>query len=159
MPADPERRARAGDDDDAALQRRAPVEVGLRRPRGVIARYRRATTDCGGGSAGTTRSSTIASSRRRARPCEPLGRERLDPLRRPQRLDLEPQVAVDVFLGGALALHLLEPVAVAQQLEVLPGREQQHEHQHDADADRLPQLALPRARPPRGRSGCCGRPS
>ena len=47
------------------------------------------------------------------------------------------------LFGGALALHLLEPIAVAQQLEVLPGREQQHEHQHDADAERLPQLALP----------------
>ena len=48
------------------------------------------------------------------------------------------------LLGGALALHLLEPVAVPQQLEVLPGREQQDEHEERRDADRLPELALPR---------------
>ena len=35
-------------------------------------------------------------------------------------------------------------VAVPQQLEVLPGREQQHRHEHDADPGRAPQLPLPR---------------
>ena len=35
----------------------------------------------------------------------------------------------DLLLRGALPLHLLDPVAVAQQLEVLPRGEQQHEHE------------------------------
>src|SRR5690349_15260936 len=50
---------------------------------------------------------------------------------------------VDVALGGAIALHLLEAIAVAQQLEVLPRREQQHQHQDDADAERLPEILQP----------------
>ena len=51
-------------------------------------------------------------------------------------------MAADFFLGRAFALHLLEPVAVAQQLEVLPRREQQDEHQEGGDGSRLPQLAV-----------------
>ena len=47
--------------------------------------------------------------------------------------------------GGALLLHLLEAVAVAQQLEVLPRREQQHSDEEDADGDRAPHLAMPLA--------------
>src|SRR4051812_2911568 len=73
-----------------------------------------------------------------------VGGERLDPLRRLERVDLELEAARDVLLGGALALQLLHLVAVAQQLEVLPGRDQEDEHEEAGDADRLPQLALPR---------------
>src|SRR5882672_216412 len=46
------------------------------------------------------------------------------------------------LFGGALALHLLELVAVTEQLEVLPGGQQQDEDQKSGDADRLPELAL-----------------
>ena len=38
--------------------------------------------------------------------------------------DLEPQLPADFFLGRALALQLFDLIAVPQQLEVLPGREQ-----------------------------------
>ena len=57
-------------------------------------------------------------------------------------------------------LHLLDLVAVPQQLEVLPGREQQHERPGTppiADRSATARAAAPRR--PRGRSGCCGRPS
>ena len=37
------------------------------------------------------------------------------------------------------------PVAVAQQLEMLPRREQQHADEKDADGDRAPHLAMPLA--------------
>src|SRR5215471_9133614 len=72
-----------------------------------------------------------------------LGRELLDPLRRAERVDLEAQAAGDVLFGGALALDLLDLVAVPQQLEMLPRGEEQHQHEEAGDADRLPQLALP----------------
>ena len=42
-------------------------------------------------------------------------------------------MAADFLFGRALLLHLLDAVAVAQQLEVLPGGEQAHEHEEDAD--------------------------
>ena len=73
---------------------------------------------------------------------QPAGRHPLDARRCPQRLDLETQVPVDLVLAGALLLHLLEPVAVRQQLEVLPRREQQHRDEEDADAHRAPHLAM-----------------
>src|SRR5207248_1869018 len=39
-------------------------------------------------------------------------------------------------------LHALHLIAVAQQLEMLPGREEQHEDQQAGHTDRLPQVAL-----------------
>ena len=65
--------------------------------------------------------------------------------RRSQRVDLEPQMAVDLVLGGALLLHLLDAVAVAQQLEVLPGGEEEDGDQEDADRHRPPHLEVPLA--------------
>ena len=47
-----------------------------------------------------------------------------------------------IALAGALALHLLEAIAMAEQLEVLPGREQQHEDEEDANQRRAPHLAV-----------------
>src|SRR5215471_17288582 len=73
-----------------------------------------------------------------------FGGDLLDALRRAQRLDLEPQVAVHVLLGRALLLHPLDLVAVAQELEVLPRREEQHQHEEEPDAHRAPELPLPR---------------
>src|SRR5262249_22462890 len=61
-----------------------------------------------------------------------------------QRLDLEPQVTIDLFFGGALLLHALDLVSVPEQFEVLPGREQQHDDEEETDPDRAPELALPR---------------
>ncbi len=126
---------------EAAVQHRAPV--GIRRKGHATARYRDATTDLAGGA---WRGHPLEDDRFAVGGrdhAEPLGRELFDPLRRAQRFHFEPEVAVDVAFGGAIALHLLEAVAVAQQLEVLPGREQQREHQHHADAERLPQIAQP----------------
>ena len=87
----------------------------------------------------------------------PSGRHALDPRRRLERLDLEPQVPVHRLLGGALLLHLLEPIAVAEQLEVLPGREEQHEDEEDADPTSSATSRGDARDRPRGRSGCCGR--
>ena len=58
--------------------------------------------DLSGGADGVTRSMTIAWSRV-GRDQVQLLRERLDPFRGAQRLDLEPQVAVDLLLGRASA--------------------------------------------------------
>ena len=125
--------------------------------RNSVPSYRRATTDRGGAGVAITRSMTIASSGRGRDHVQPARRHPLDPRRRAQRLDLEPQVPVDRLFAGALLLHLLEPIAVAQQLEVLPRREQQHEHEEDAD-QRPSATSRDAARDrPRGRSGCCGR--
>src|SRR5262249_767220 len=63
-------------------------------------------------------------------------------LGRLQRLDLESQPPGRFFLSSALALQLLHLVPVPQQLEMLPGREQQDGDEESGDADRLPQLAL-----------------
>src|SRR5690348_15877795 len=49
---------------------------------------------------------------------------------------------VDGLLTGALALHLLEAISVAQQLEVLPRRKKQHQHEDDADQRRASHLAM-----------------
>ena len=49
-----------------------------------------------------------------------------------------------LFLDGALAVDLLDLIAVAQQLEVLPRREEQHDHEESREAHRLPEVALPR---------------
>src|SRR5688500_9584215 len=73
-----------------------------------------------------------------------LGRDPLDAARRAQRLDFERQVPVDLLFGGALLAHPLDLIAVAQQLEVLPRREQQHHDQEEPDAGRAPELPLPR---------------
>ncbi len=40
------------------------------------------------------------------------------------------------------SLHLLDAIAVAEQLEVLPGREQQHQHEEDANQRRAPHLTV-----------------
>ena len=75
---------------------------------------------------------TMAWSRAGATRCSCFDRDPLDAARRAQRLDLEPQMAVDFFLRRPLPLHPLDLVAVAQQLEVLPGREQQDDDQEHA---------------------------
>ena len=61
-----------------------------------------------------------------------------------KRVDFEAQLVAGFFFGGALAVQLLDLVAVAQQLEVLPRREEQHDDQKRRHAGRLPELALPR---------------
>src|SRR5207237_10668275 len=53
-------------------------------------------------------------------------------------------MTIDLFFRRAFLLHALDVVAVAEQLEVLPRREQQHHDQEHADSHRAPQLALPR---------------
>src|SRR6266849_10497352 len=75
---------------------------------------------------------------------ELLGRDRLDPLGGFQRVDLEPQPAPCFFFRGPLTLQLLDLVAMAEQLEMLPRREEQDQHEERGDAGRLPELALPR---------------
>src|SRR5262245_16983175 len=55
---------------------------------------------------------------------QPSKGQRLDPLRRLERLDLEAEVAVDLFLVAASLLHLFEAVAVLQKLDALPPRKQ-----------------------------------
>ena len=67
------------------------VRVGLAH---AIYSLRGATTDAGGGSAGTTRSMTMAAPVPGATRCNGSRRERLDALRRLERFDLEPQMAV-----------------------------------------------------------------
>src|SRR5262245_51320715 len=52
-------------------------------------------------------------------------------------------MTVDFLFRHAFLLHLLQPVAVPEQLEVLPRREQQHRDQKAADTYRPPQLTLP----------------
>src|SRR5262245_60113684 len=52
---------------------------------------------------------------------------------------------VDLSLGGVLLLHLLEPVSMTQQLEVLPRGEEQHDDEEHADECRAPHLAVPLA--------------
>src|SRR5438552_12133154 len=49
---------------------------------------------------------------------------------------------VDFVLRGPLLLHLLDPVAVAQQLEVLPRGKEQDRDQKDPDTDRAPHLVM-----------------
>src|SRR5579884_2915971 len=71
-----------------------------------------------------------------------LGGERLDARGRPQRFDFELQPPRRLLLGGALALHLLDLIAVAQHLEVLPGREQQDDDEEGGNRDRLPHLPV-----------------
>ena len=63
-----------------------------------------------------------------------LGREFFDPLRRAQRFHFQPQVALDVVLGGAVALHLLEAVTCRNSSKCCHA-ENNHPHQHDADAE------------------------
>src|SRR6188768_2108194 len=79
---------------------------------------------------------------RRGHEVQLLGRNLLDPARRAQSLDLEPEMAIDLLFRGTLLLHALDLVAMLQQLEVLPGRKQQHDDQEQADPERAPQLAL-----------------
>src|SRR5215213_6097744 len=49
-----------------------------------------------------------------------LRREKFNALGRPQRFNLEPQVTIDFLLLAALLLHLLDPIAVLQELDALP---------------------------------------
>src|SRR3954470_11180046 len=78
---------------------------------------------------------------RRRDEVEPF-RQARDAPGRAQGGDLQAQVAVDLLLLRPLLLHLLNLVAVAQQLEVLPRREQQDHDQDPADRERAPDLAL-----------------
>src|SRR3989442_4463093 len=72
-----------------------------------------------------------------------LHRELLDARRLSQRLDLEAQVSVDLVFRGSFELHVFESVPVAEQLEVLPRREEKHRHEEEAQPHRAPHLALP----------------
>ena len=147
-------RAAAPDEPSAA----ATVEPGASGSPCRLAQ-RAATMDFAGGADGVTRSMTMAWSRAGATRCSSFDGDLLDAARRAQRLDLEAQMAVHLFLRRALPLQALDLVAVAQQLEVLPGREQQHDDEEPADGQRAPQLRAGAPRRPRGRSGCCGCPS
>ena len=53
------------------------------------------------------------------------------------------QVPVDLFFGRARVLQFLDPVAVLQEFEVLPGRKEHHGDEQATDRRRPPQLALP----------------
>src|SRR6266508_2457270 len=75
---------------------------------------------------------------------EPFDRKRFDAFGRLQRFDLEAQPAARLLFRRALTLHLFHFVPVTQQLEMLPGREQEREHEKRGDAERFPELALPR---------------
>jgi hypothetical protein len=66
---------------------------------------------------------------------EPIGCKFLDALGGAKCFDFETQVAVDVVFRCVLPLHLLQPIAVPEELKVLPRREHQHEHEHQHDAD------------------------
>ena len=103
---------------------------------------RAATIDRSGSAAGTTRSTTKTSSRLGATRFNCSVAIRSNPLRRTQRLDLELQMAVDLQLLRPLVLHLLDPVAVLEQLEVLPCGEQQDRDEKHADGPGSPQLTL-----------------
>src|SRR4051812_47977222 len=52
-------------------------------------------------------------------------------------------MTVDLLFRGAFLLHLLDAVAVPQQLEVLPRREEQDRDQEGAGANRAPHLLVP----------------
>ena len=67
-----------------------------------------------------------------------------DTLRRLERLDLQLEVPVDFDLLLAGPLHLLDTVAVSQQLEVLPGRADQQRQDDRADPRPAPQVAVAR---------------
>ena len=96
--------------------------------------------DAAGGSGGTTRSMMIAAPVSGATSFNRCVASVLDPLRRFQRFDLEPQMPVDFFFVAALFLHLLHAIAVLQQLDALPAREQQHADKQHADGHRSPLL-------------------
>src|SRR6186997_268240 len=70
-------------------------------------------------------------------------REPLDALRRLERFDLQPQMAVRRLLVTALLLHLLEAVAVLQELDALPPGKEEHAHEEHAEGHRSPLLAQP----------------
>src|SRR5688572_2532556 len=53
-------------------------------------------------------------------------------------------MAVYFFFRRTFLLQPLHQVSVPHELEVLPGREEQHHHEHGADGDRSPQLTLAR---------------
>ena len=118
--------------NDAAFHDRTPVVRGPGRGsrHGRVTAARRRTPPAA--LAGTTRSMTMACVAGGCDEVELLGRERLDPLRRLQRVDSEAQAARDVFFRAALALQLLDLIAVAEQLEVLPRRDEQDQHEEAA---------------------------
>jgi hypothetical protein len=73
---------------------------------------------------------------------EPLGRKSFDALGRLQGLYFQPVLPAELFLQGTFALELLDLIAMAQQFEVLPRREEQHQDEKTCDPDRGPQFAL-----------------
>ena len=103
---------------------------------------------------------TIASSRAGRDEVQSAGRQRLDAPRRPQRLDLEPQVAGRCS-SSAARLLLQSPRSgsrgAAARSAARPRTAAMHEHARPRRPTSTARAAAPR--PPRGRSGCCGRPS
>ncbi len=139
-------------DRDPRLHGETPVRgLGWRRRSGVVAieealpgSHRRATTDGAGASAGNGALDHDRLGAGRRHQVQPLHGQRFDSSRGAQRIDLEPILPADLLLLGFLALHFLDLVAVTQQFEMLPRREQHQEHQQRGNPSRLPQLALPR---------------
>ena len=126
---------------DAAANRASPdVEDRAARPC-EGGSYRDATTDEGGGSGGTTRSMTTASSGPGATRCSWPG-QRLDPGRARAAFRSRAQVPRGLLLGRPLALHLLEAVAVRDDPVALPPVEQRGDHEDHADDKPPEHLAL-----------------
>src|SRR4029453_19536727 len=60
-----------------------------------------------------------------------------------QGLDFQPETTPDLFLCRFLVMQLLHHIAVMDELEMLPGREQEHEDQHSTYCRRAPELPMP----------------
>src|SRR5215831_7595736 len=73
-----------------------------------------------------------------------LSRQLFNSFRRLERFDFEPKLPRRFFLRRTFALHLFEPVAVTQNVELLPGPYQQDHDKESCDAHGLPELALSR---------------
>ena len=102
-----------------------------------------ATTDAGGGSGGTTRSMTIAAPVSGATSFNrPIASDSI------RCGDLSVSISsrrwrlISSSLPRCL-LHLLEAIAVLQQLDALPSREQQHGDEEHAQGHRTPLLLQP----------------
>ena len=61
--------------------------------------------------------------------------DRLDPFRRTQCFDIEPQVPRQIFFRRNLFLQLFEPIPVTEEFEVLASPEQQHDHKDGRHCD------------------------
>ena len=106
--------------------------------------YRAATMDFAGGAGVATRSMMTTAPGSGSTMCKRANGHVLDPPRRAERLDLQLEMAVDFFLRHSFLLQALHQVAVLNELEMLPGREEQHRDEQRPDPDSAQQLTLAR---------------